>query len=197
MLGGPRLRDEHGAARPLAPHSEADGDAPSDQLPQRSRGSQSGGGERIEKDADRQRPHATDLVSQTAEDNAADRAGDQCNRSEAAHRGAGKREFFLDRNDGEGEEEKIHGVEHPAHLRREQRTPAGTSDGEQRAASGQRDQRRTRANRNISSPRSTGTPPDFRFTSRSASVASARNSASSFSLPAASHFLCSGNGWGF
>src|SRR5207247_8550511 len=113
--------------------------------------------------------------------------------SERTHRRAGDGGFLLNGNDGESEEEKIHRAEQPADLRGEKRSPRVALDANDRHARAV--YRRDR--RNISRPRSTGTPPDLRFTSRSAMAARARNSSSSLWPRAASHLLCRGKGCGF
>jgi hypothetical protein len=123
MFSRPGFADEHRAGCPFATHAEPEQRAPEEQLEDRLRRRRAERRQREEDDRAHQGARAAESVGDVAERETADARHDQRRRAEQSGRGVVESEMDLQLVERDGIEHEVHGVEHPAELRRRQDAP--------------------------------------------------------------------------
>ena len=123
MGGRPAFADQHRAGGPLPAHAQAQQRPPDDQLRQAAGGGGAQRAEGIDQDRGHQRPGPSDAVGQGAENDAAQRRGQQRDGHQQPRRIESEAELPLQGRDGHQIDDEIEGIERPARLRRQQGLP--------------------------------------------------------------------------
>ena len=122
MFGGPPLRHERGATRPLAAHAEAEQRA-TYQEGREGRGKPARGGEdRIQRDAEHHRPRPAKPIGDPADAYASCGCRDEHGRSEQASLRLRQPEIGADGGQHQREQHDVEGVQHPAKAAGHQRS---------------------------------------------------------------------------